>query len=62
MEIKIVAIDGTPKQVVVTDATGCNPQKLKWRNTSLIITYNMRRDETMDFSLLISGSFKVKLK
>jgi hypothetical protein len=24
---KIVAIDGTPRQVVVTDATGCNPQK-----------------------------------
>jgi hypothetical protein len=27
--LKIVAIDGTPKQVIVTDATGCNPPKLK---------------------------------
>jgi hypothetical protein len=25
----IVAIDGTPPRVIVTDATGCNPQKQK---------------------------------
>jgi adenylate cyclase class IV len=31
-EIKIVAIDGTPKQVIVTDATGYNPPKLKINN------------------------------
>jgi hypothetical protein len=24
-----IATDSTPKQVIVTDATGCNPQKLK---------------------------------
>jgi hypothetical protein len=27
--VAIVPIDGTPKQVVITDTQGCNPQKLK---------------------------------
>jgi hypothetical protein len=32
-EIEIVGIDGSPKQVIVTDATECNPQKLKKTKT-----------------------------
>jgi hypothetical protein len=29
IQIKIAAIHGPPKQAIVTEATGCSPQKLK---------------------------------